>query len=135
VRIFYGQGGGVFRCGRPHFFDAKKLRIFRNLCCVRTDKGGFEPVRTRGSVSRDFVRTSFWTAPNAFDGQEQNLIFVKTDFQVLKLKFLACSIKPRFLSSSQTKYCASLTTTKHFFYNFSVRYVVVKPACVNILVN
>jgi len=30
---------GVFTCGRPHFL-AKKLRIFRNLWCVRMDKGG-----------------------------------------------------------------------------------------------
>jgi len=28
-----------------------------------------------------------------FDDQEQNLTFVKTAFQVLKLKFLACSLK------------------------------------------
>jgi len=31
-------GGGFFRGGRPHFL-VKKLRIFRNLWWVRTDKG------------------------------------------------------------------------------------------------
>jgi len=36
VRTFYVQGD--FRCGCSHFF-AQKLRIFRNLWCVRTDKG------------------------------------------------------------------------------------------------
>jgi len=30
---------------------------------------------------------------NGFDDQERNLTFVKTAFQVLKLKFLACSMK------------------------------------------
>jgi len=33
---------------------------------------------------------------NDFDNQERNLTFVKTVFQVLKLKFLACSIKQAF---------------------------------------
>jgi len=31
-----------------------------------------------------------------FDDQERNLTFVKTDFQVLKLKFLACNMKKAF---------------------------------------
>jgi len=31
-----------------------------------------------------------------FDDQERNLTFVKTDFQVLKLKFLACSMNQAF---------------------------------------
>jgi len=31
-----------------------------------------------------------------FDDQERNLMFVKTDFQVLKLKFHACSMKQTF---------------------------------------
>jgi len=33
---------------------------------------------------------------NDFDNQERNLTFVKTDFQVLKLKFHACSFKKAF---------------------------------------
>jgi len=33
---------------------------------------------------------------NDFDDQERNLTFVKTDFQVLKLKFRACKIKQAF---------------------------------------
>jgi len=35
---------------------------------------------------------------NGFDDQERNLAFVKTDFQVLKLKFYACNFN--FISSS-----------------------------------
>jgi len=34
--------------------------------------------------------------PKGFDDQERNLTFVKTDFQVLKLKFHACSFKQAF---------------------------------------
>jgi len=40
VRTFCGKvGGGFFRYGLPHFL-VKKLRIFRNLWWVRTDKRG-----------------------------------------------------------------------------------------------
>jgi len=35
---------------------------------------------------------------NGFDDQERNLMFVKTSFQVLKLKFLASSMKQEFYS-------------------------------------
>jgi len=34
---------------------------------------------------------------NGFDDQERSLTFVKTDFQILKLKFHACSMKQVFL--------------------------------------
>jgi len=52
-------------------FGAKKLRIFLNLWCVRTDMGGrgVKPVRTfcrqgrGGSIFRDFMRTSFMDGP------------------------------------------------------------------------
>jgi len=33
---------------------------------------------------------------NGFDNQEQHLMFVKTDFQVSKLKFYSCNIKQAF---------------------------------------
>jgi len=33
---------------------------------------------------------------NGFNDQERNLTFVQTDFQVLKLKFHACSLKQAF---------------------------------------
>jgi len=33
---------------------------------------------------------------SGLDNQEQNLMFVKTAFQVLKLKFFACSMKQAF---------------------------------------
>jgi len=35
-----GGGGGVFRRERPNFW-CRKLRIFPNLWCVLTDKGGW----------------------------------------------------------------------------------------------
>jgi len=56
--------------------------------------------------------------PNGFDHQERNLTFLKTDFQALKLKFYACSMKRFFLSSSQIKHCATLTTRKYFYTSF-----------------
>jgi len=55
-----------FRCGRPHFL-VKKLRIFRNLWCVLTDKGGGggEPVRTGGGGQFFEILCGrlLWTAP------------------------------------------------------------------------
>jgi len=45
---------------------------------------------------------------SGFDDQERNSTFVKTAFQVLT-----------FISSSQTKYCASLTTRKYFYKSFT----------------
>jgi len=33
---------------------------------------------------------------NAFDNQERNLTFMKTDFQVIKLKFDVCNFKQAF---------------------------------------
>jgi len=57
---------GVLHMRTSALFGAKNFGFFRNLWCVRTDKvgGGVEPVRTflereRGSIFRDFVRTSF----------------------------------------------------------------------------
>jgi len=49
-------------------FCAKKLWIFQNLCCVDT-KGGEPPHghsadKGRGSIFRNFVRTSFMDGPN-----------------------------------------------------------------------
>jgi len=53
-----------------------KNRSFRNLLCVRTNKGGergVEPMRKfygQGggeAVFRDFTRTLLWTAPNQMD--------------------------------------------------------------------
>jgi len=35
---------------------------------------------------------------SGFDDQERNLTFVKTAFQVLKLKFLVCTMKQAFYS-------------------------------------
>jgi len=47
-------------------------------------------------------------------------MFVKTAFQVVKPKFLACSMKEAFY-----------LLHKLLFNKLSVRYLVVKPACVN----
>jgi len=45
--IFRTRGEGGSANAGVRIFDAKKLRIFRNLLCVRRDKGGgVEPVRT-----------------------------------------------------------------------------------------
>jgi len=57
-------GGRVFRCGRPHFLAQKSL-IFKIYGVSARTRGGIKPVRTRGrgSVFRDFVRTSFMDGP------------------------------------------------------------------------
>jgi len=56
VQTIFGQGR-FFRSGRPHFL-LEKLRIFRNLCSVPTDKEeGIEPVRTVcGQEKVNFLR-------------------------------------------------------------------------------
>jgi len=74
VRIFWCILADISRAdkreGTPVLFGAKKLRIFWNLWCVRTDKGDglnqSDILRSRGRrglIFRDFVRTSLWTAP------------------------------------------------------------------------
>jgi len=55
---------------------------------------------------------------NDFDDYERNLMFEETAFLILKLKFLALHYEASFQSSSQTKYCASLTTRTYFFTSF-----------------
>jgi len=40
LRTFFGQGGSSDADVTSALFGAKKLRIFRNLWCVRTDKEG-----------------------------------------------------------------------------------------------
>jgi len=50
---------------------------------------------------------------NGFDDQEQNLSFMKTDFQISCLQWEAI-----FLSFTQTKYCVALTTRKYFYTSF-----------------
>jgi len=57
-------------------FGAKTFGIFRNLWCVRTDKGeltqcgNFADKKGRGvgakSNFRNFVRTTLWTAPKRY---------------------------------------------------------------------
>jgi len=46
------KGKGFFRCGRPHF-----LSIIFSIAIAWA--GEVEPVRTRGSIFRNFVRMSF----------------------------------------------------------------------------
>jgi len=72
INDVHSQGGlssaDILRTRGFLTFWRKKLWIFRNLWCVRTDKE-VEPVRTffgqggRGSILRDFVRTSFMDVP------------------------------------------------------------------------
>jgi len=60
--------------------------------------------------------------------RNENLCFVKTAFQVLKLKFLASSMKQAFYP---LQILCELDNKKILLYKLSVRYLVVKPACVN----
>jgi len=62
---FSDKEEGFFKCGRPHFL-VQKTSDFLYLWCVRTDKGSCASAdiwRTRGSIFRDFVRTSFMDGP------------------------------------------------------------------------
>jgi len=65
VRTFYGHGRReLFRCGRPYFL-MQKHRIYRNLWCVRTEKGLRQcgQFSDKGSIFHNFVRTSFMDGP------------------------------------------------------------------------
>jgi len=69
---------------------------------------------------------------NGLDDQEQNLTFVKTDIQVLKHKFHACNFKQAFYPLHKLHTASrGLDNTKTLLYKLSVRYLVVKSACVN----
>jgi len=50
------------------------------------------------AIIRRYVGVSAFTL-KGFDDQERNLMFVKMDFQVLKLKFHACNFKKTFYLS------------------------------------
>jgi len=54
--------------------------------------------------------------------------FVKTDFQVLKLKFYICNFKQAFYPF-HNYISRDLNNTKILLYKLFVRYLVVKPAC------
>jgi len=54
-------------------------------------KGKFQTSGNHGFRESDAAFTL-----SGFDDQERNPMFVKTAFQVLKLKFLACSMKRAF---------------------------------------
>jgi len=58
------ERGRFFSCGRPYFL-VQKLRIFWNLCCVRTDKGGGDWASADLGKDNfcDFVWTSFMDGP------------------------------------------------------------------------
>jgi len=57
-------------------------------------------------ISNEYLTYSAFTL-KGFDDQERNLTFVKTDFQVLKLKFHACILLQAFRSvpGCQTSMC------------------------------
>jgi len=76
-------------------------------------------------VSKILRNTNAAFTLNGFDDQERNLTFVKTDFQVLKLKFYSYNFKKAFYPLHK------LDKTKVLLYKLFVRYLVVKPACVN----
>jgi len=67
---------------------------------------------------------------SGFANQERSLTFVKTAFQVLKLKFLASIVEQAFYPL-HNKILRELVNKKAFFYKLSVWYLVVKPSCVN----
>jgi len=54
---------------------------------------------------------------NGFDYQERNLTFVKTDFQLLRLKFHAWNFNILFIN--YTVYRVTLTTQQYFYANFT----------------
>jgi len=51
------------------FLLQKKLRMFRNLWCFRTNRWGFSQCGQGGSIFRDFVPTSFMDGPKHKIGQ------------------------------------------------------------------
>jgi len=71
---------------------------------------------------------------NGFDDQERNVMFVKTDFQVLKLKFHVCNFKQDFyplliyransqivsLRYKYLKFCFNIKQTKRNFQQFAI---------------
>jgi len=67
---------------------------------------------------------------NGFDDQERYFTFVKANFCVSKLKFHACSFKQAFIFFINY-ILRNLENTKILLHKLSVRYLVVKPACVN----
>jgi len=67
---------------------------------------------------------------SGIDDQERNRTLMKTAFQVLKLEFLACTMKQAFYPL-HNKILLELDKKKVLFYKLFVRYLVVKPACVN----
>jgi len=80
----------------------------------------------------DFLESDAAFTLNDFDDQERNSTFVKTDFQVWKLKFHPCSLKQAFYPLHKPiSRIAWPWQHKHTFIQASFRYLAVKPACVN----
>jgi len=67
---------------------------------------------------------------NGFDDQERNLMFVKTAFLVLKLKFFP-TVRSKLSILFTNKMLSDLDNKKMHLYKLFVRYLIVKPACVN----
>jgi len=68
---------------------------------------------------------------NGFDDQERNLMFVKTVFQVLKVQFLAYIMKQAFYPLHKQN-LERVWQQENTFIEVFLRYLVVKPACVNL---
>jgi len=87
-------------------------------------------ITSQGSLLDRPVSNAAFTL-SGFDDQERNLAFVKTAFQVLKLKFLALLYEASFFIHFRNKILRELDNKKVLFQKFFVRCLVVKPACVN----
>jgi len=55
---------------------------------------------------------------SGFDDQQRNLMFFENSFPNFKNQISCLQYEADFLSTLQTKYCASLTTTTYFFRSF-----------------
>jgi len=53
------EGEAFFRCGHRHFLE-QKLQIFRNLWCVRMDKGGWANADKGGVNFSQFCADVFY---------------------------------------------------------------------------
>jgi len=68
---------------------------------------------------------------NGYDDKERNLAAMKTDFQVLKVKFLACGMKQAFYFLHKQNIVRAWQQ-ENTFNKLSVRYLFVQPAyCVS----
>jgi len=76
-----------------------RMSLFTYLVLLALICQGLTSFHNLGKLKISLVRESNTAFTlSGFDDQERNLTFVKTTFQVLKLKFLVCSMKHAFYS-------------------------------------